>query len=146
MAGAKFKIYDGGFFRIATGAQYLSLPFVKKIDASFIYPYGVIGVGNPDNAQLNVSYARLFFVNGDTEDKEITSFLNVNGQLRLSNHLKLLGEVMYPMDAKDMKDMQYVWGIRFMTKSIGVDFGFWNSTDPKFHPGIPMISFSYNWK
>lgn len=146
MAGLKVKFFDTGNFRIAGGAQYLTMPFVKKFDASFVYPFGVIGFGNPDNHQLNVSYGRLIYIGKSADSDDITSFLNVSAQFRGSNNIKLIAEAMYPLNAEDNDGIPYIYGIRFMTKKLAVDFGFMNSTESGFFPGIPMISFSYTWK
>lgn len=145
MAGVKAKFFDTGNFRIAAGAQYLTMPFIKEVDASFIYPFGVVGFGNPDNHQLNVSYGRLIYI-GSGGDEDISSLLNISGQFRMSKSIKLIAEAMYPLDAEDTDGIPYIYGIRFMTKKLAVDLGFMNSTDSDILPGIPMISFCYTWK
>ncbi len=145
MAGVKAKFFETGNFRVAAGAQYLTLPFIEEVDASFIYPFGVLGFGNPDNHQLNVSYGRLFYI-GKGGESDITSLMNVSGQFRISKSIKFVAEGIYLLEAKDSDVIPFVYGIRFMTRKIAVDLGFMNTTESEIFPGIPMVSFCYTWK
>jgi hypothetical protein len=145
LVGVKGKLFDTGKMRFAVGAEYLTLPF-KKADVSILYPFGVLGFGNPDNSQINISYSRIIYIAKNKDDDNISSLLNISGQLRISESIKFHAETFYPIEEKDVESVPYVYGIRFMSKKIAVDLGFMNTTDSEIFPGIPMISFCYTWK
>ncbi|HNF87608.1 MAG TPA: hypothetical protein PKU71_13900 [bacterium] len=143
--GIKARFYETPKIRFAAGAQFVKMPWSESEDVNkFAYTYGVLGIGDPSDAQLNLSMGYILGISSS----EKPFIYSGNVSKRLSRNFSLIGEVMWvgTQQDPDYSTVFYSYGIRFMTRRLGVDLGFFNVSEEGYFPGIPMVNFNYSWR
>lgn len=142
--GIKGKIFDNRDYRLSGGLQFFKMPWSEEDDINkYTYMYGVLGIGDPDRTQLNLSVGYVFGTDADSP-----MLYSLNGGTRISRNFSFMCEVMSVAEQKDpdYSNFLYSYGLRFMARKLAVDLGFMNIMKDPVFPGIPIINFVYAWK
>ncbi len=136
LLGVKCKIIELGHFSASSGLLYVPLILDADYKNMFLYRYGVIGAGKADHYQLNLSYGHL--ISNCSDNHETNTFIAANALLRISDGIKLHGDVAFPLDAE--KDNSFGFGARFFRKKWTFDMGFVRFID---EGSFPLLSIGY---
>ena len=133
----KITPYQSDQFAVSGGMLYLNSSTGGSDGAGILYTVGTYG---GQKAALTVGLGWGFY-GSDIADRPI---LMLGGEVRLSNHAKLITENWFPPNS-DISVISF--GIRFFGENLAADLGFFRPTTSytRGFPFIPWLGFAYNF-